>query len=116
MKNSPRAYLTDIAYSYVLPNALSAIAKLNVAESLVNGAQTAEQIAQQLHLHAPSLKRVLMLLVKYDIFGFDNEERFSLTPLSELFISSSHSIRDNIIFVHDLFSKSLNDLEYTIQT
>ena len=113
----PREQLIDIAYGYFLPNALHAIARLNIADQLVDGAKTADEIADQLKFDAPSLHRVMLLLTQYNIFTMDKDNRFSLNQLSELLLSQGkESIKDLMVFVHDIFNQSSIALEHTIKT
>ena len=114
---NPREKLIEIAYSYFLPNALHAVARLNIADQLEDGAKTADEIAAQLKLDAPSLYRVMRLLSQYDIFSMDINHRFSLNQMSELLLTQGNkSVRDLMVFVHDIFNQCSIALEHTIQT
>ena len=96
---APREVLIDIAYGYIVPNALHAVARLDIADQLVDGPKTADEIDANLGLDAPSLERVLNLLAKQGVFTVDGEERFGLTPLSELLVSRAEgSVKDLMVF------------------
>lgn len=113
----PREQLIDIAYGFFLPNALHTIAKLNIADQLSDGPKSAEDIAMNLNLHAASLHRVMRLLAKYEIFDLDAQNKFSLNHLSELLLSNTpDSVKDLMVFVHDIFNKSAIALDHTIKT
>ncbi|MGH2688775.1 MAG: methyltransferase, partial [Actinomycetota bacterium] len=50
---------------------------------LAGGPRTAEDIAADAHLHAPSLRRLLRALCTFEIFAELPDGRFALTPLSQ---------------------------------
>lgn len=116
MRN-PREQLIDIAYGYFLPNALHAVARLNIADQLVDGAKSVDEISAELKLDAFSLLRVMRLLAQYNIFTMDDDNRFSLNQISKLLLSKSQdSVRDLMVFVHDILNQSSIALEHTIKT
>ncbi|KTD04826.1 O-methyltransferase [Legionella geestiana] len=117
MDSSSREQLIHIAYSYVLPKALRVAAKLKIADCLVDGPHTSEQLAKKLNLHENALMRLLKLLEKHAVFATDSFGRYQLTPLSELMVSTAHeSVRDLLVFSHDVFSTCLDALDYTLET
>jgi hypothetical protein len=56
-----------------------AAAKLNLAQLLENGARTAEELAEPLHVDPDALRRLLRMLVSVGVVTSDMNERFSLT-------------------------------------
>lgn len=58
-------------------------AKLNIADLLNGSCQTAAQLAETTHCHAPSLYRVLRALASAGVFSENDKGEFSNTPLSE---------------------------------
>ena len=58
-------------------------AKLNIADVLGNVPQTAEQLAEATHTHAPSMYRMMRALASVDIFNENGKGEFSHTALSE---------------------------------
>lgn len=58
-------------------------AKLNIADYLAKVPQTAEQLAEATHTHAPSLYQVMRALASVGIFSEDGNGEFCNTALSE---------------------------------
>jgi len=58
-----------------------AAAKLNIADLLNDGPQTANQLAEAAHCDAASLYRVLRALSSVGVFSENNEHQFQLNPL-----------------------------------
>lgn len=56
-------------------------AKLNIADHLKDGPQTANQLAESTHSHAPSLHRVLRALSSVGVFKENDQQQYELTPL-----------------------------------
>lgn len=77
------AQVVQMAQGLVLSRAIFATAELGIADYLKDGgAQSAEEIAQATNMHAPSLYRLLRMMAGFGFFVEDEEQRFSLTPLS----------------------------------
>jgi hypothetical protein len=62
-------------------------AKLDIADLLKDGPQTAEQLAEATNSNADALYRVLRMLGSLGIFAEGENKQFSITPLSETLIS-----------------------------
>lgn len=63
---------------------LYVVAKLGVADLLVNGPLDSSVLAQKLKVHHRSLFRVMRALAGQGIFTQDRSDRFGLTPISQL--------------------------------
>lgn len=59
-------------------------AELGIADLLVDGPHTAEELAKRTNTHHDALYRVMRALASIGIFTPDETQRFSLTPLSDL--------------------------------
>src|ERR1700738_5306347 len=79
----PQLYLFELGTALWTAQCLHTIARLGVAERLARGPATADQVAADLGLHAPSLYRVLRMLCGYGIFTEDAQRRFRLTHIGE---------------------------------
>lgn len=77
--------------------AIRAIADLGVADHLVDGPRTAEELAGRTGTDAPSLNRVLRALACQEVFEEIEPGRYGLTPMSQL-MRSDHplSLRDGL--------------------
>ncbi len=80
---SPESALLQLAHLPYLFQSLYAATKLNVADVLVAGPQSSQEIAQAVGADAPSLFRVLRALAGIGIFAEDDQGRFALTPFAE---------------------------------
>jgi len=69
--------------------ALAAAAELSVAEQLVDGPKTAQEIAETTKLHAPSLYRLMRALAEVGVLTQDNDDRFALTATGQLLRSDA---------------------------
>ena len=58
-------------------------AALGIPDRLKDGPRTAEELADLVHAHAPSLRRVLRFLAGRGLFHEDARGRFRLTPLGD---------------------------------
>ena len=65
------------------------IAKLGIPDLLAGGAKTAEELAEQTDVHAPSLFRILRALVSVGVLATDSQNRFALTPLTETLVTNA---------------------------
>lgn len=63
--------------------AIYVVAKLGVADRLAMGPQSAEDLAERLQVHAPTLRRVLRFLVACGVFLETDDGRFRLAPPGE---------------------------------
>jgi hypothetical protein len=93
-------------------------AKLGIADVLVDGPLTAEEIASRVGAHAPYLKRTLRALASLGIFAADPHDRFHLNRLSQT-LRSDHpeSLRNFALMMVDDYNWSAwGALEHTVRT
>jgi hypothetical protein len=69
--------------------AIYTVAKFAIADQLALGSRAADDLAQRVSAHAPSLRRVLRFLVVCGVFVEHDDGRFALTPMGEL-LQSGH--------------------------
>jgi hypothetical protein len=77
----PSLALYRLGTSLYVAQALYVAAKLGIADHLAAGLRSAQELARATDTHAPSLRRVLRLLVSAGVFEEDDAGRFSSTPL-----------------------------------
>jgi hypothetical protein len=93
-------------------------AKLGIADVLVEGPLTVEEIATRVRAHAPSLKRVLRALASLGIFAADPHGRYHLNRLAQT-LRSDHpeSLRNfALMMVDDYNWNAWSSLEHTVKT
>jgi hypothetical protein len=79
----PHAALGQLIFGKNIAMAISVVAKLRVADFLVDGPKTLATLATETETHAPSLYRVLRALVAAGVFAEQVDGRFALTPMGE---------------------------------
>jgi hypothetical protein len=110
--------LRKLISDYFLPRALYAATSLDVAECLAGGPMTADEIAERVGAHGPSLYRVLRALATAEVFQEDEHGRFVNTPLSELLRGGvPDSLRDLVLLFGDETSwRAWEALPHTLRT
>jgi hypothetical protein len=77
----PPFVLFRMITGYYVSQAIYVAARLGIADLIGDGARAIEDLANQTHTHAASLRRVLRLLASAGLFTEDTEGRFSLSPI-----------------------------------
>lgn len=114
----PPLLLYQMGIGHYFSRALALAAKLGIADVLNDGARSADEIAEATGTHAPSLNRVLRLLVSVGIFAEAEVGRFTLTPTSELLRTGvPGSMRSAVLLFAGVgIQDSWKELEYCVQT
>ena len=100
-----------------ITQAIYVAAELGIADLLVDGPLTAEELAEKTNSHGSSLYRVLRALASAGIFSQDEAQRFSLTPLAENLLSDRpDSLRPFGIMLGAELYQSWGNLLYSAQT
>jgi hypothetical protein len=79
----PAERLEELLEGFQVTQALSVAARLNLADALREGPQSATELATMVGAHAPSLLRLLRYLVRVGVLAGADGDRFALTPLGE---------------------------------
>jgi O-methyltransferase domain/Dimerisation domain len=85
----PQAMLAQMAFGFIVSQAISVAGKLRIADHLKDGAKNADELAALTETHPASLYRLMRALASVGVFGRTEEEKFSNTPLGEL-LRSDH--------------------------
>ena len=80
----PPVTLLQMMTGYWISQAIYVAAKLGIADLLIDGPVSTEDLAAATQNHAPSLHRVLRALASSGIFSEVAPGRFALTPLAAL--------------------------------
>ena len=80
----PQVTLLEMMTGYWVSQALYIVAKLGVADLLVDGPQSVEHLAAATHAHAASLRRVLRALASVGVFTEESSSVYALTPPAAL--------------------------------
>ncbi|MGI0129714.1 MAG: methyltransferase family protein, partial [Thermoplasmata archaeon] len=113
----PEADLLRMIGGYRLSQALYVLTKLGIPDRLSRGPKTAEGLAREAGADPNRLFRLLHALVPLGVLGMDNEERFSLTPVSQLLVSDSpHSFAVVVTFAGEQSYRAWGELMHTVTT
>ena len=97
--------------------AIYVAAELGIADLLIQGPRTAEELAEEADAHSGALYRVLRALASVGIFSEDEDSRFSLTPIAENLRSNvPNSLRSFAIMTGAEFYQSWGNLLYSAKT
>jgi O-methyltransferase domain/Dimerisation domain len=101
-----------------LSSAISAAARLGIADRLESGPKTAKQLASELNVHERSLYRLLRALASVGVFHEGEGELFNQTPLSDPLRSNAKPCLRNLamMLIDDWHNKAWAELAWTIET
>lgn len=95
-------YVLEQSMGFVWQAALRTAALLRVADHLNDKAKSAEQLAQELHVDAGFLYRVLRTLASREVFQMSDDGLFSLTPAAQFLRSDTpYSLREGVLMLTD---------------
>jgi hypothetical protein len=97
---------------------ISVVAELGIADLLAKGDKTADELADTVSAHGPSLYRVLRALASVGVFAETEGRRFTLTPLAECLRSDvPNSTREFARFIAiPAASRSWDNLMHSVKT
>jgi hypothetical protein len=99
-RQTPAGKLLELIAMRHIPQALHVVAMLGVADLLVDGPKSIDDLAQATGAHTRALYRVLRALVAAGVFAEDKARRFRLTPLGRpLRSDASDSVRAASMFL-----------------
>jgi len=113
----PHQQLDQMITGYWSSQAIYVAAKLGIADLLVQGPQTAEQLAATTETNAGALYRLLRALASVGIFTENKQKEFALTPLAEYLRSDvPGSKRALAMMAGDEQFQAWGHILYSIQT
>ena len=90
MNSNPAEPLYRIATGYIASAALYVAAHLRVADHLIGGSRSVEELAAGTGANADALYRILRLLVSLGVFEQVGPRRFALNPAADLLRRDVH--------------------------
>ena len=103
---------------YLYPAALRVAVRLGIADLLVDGPKTPEQLAESAGVDAHYLYRILRFLAVRNVFEEDTAGRFQLTPAADLLrVDSPVSVRSTVLLLTDgaIYWQPTGRLEETVR-
>lgn len=112
------AQLIQLGTGHWLSKLIYTAAKLDIADKLADGPKSAEELADSMGLHAPSLHRFMRTLAGFGILASAGDRRYALTPLGEtLKTGAPGSARSTILtFCGPTFVKAFDRLTHSLET
>lgn len=114
-----RQKLTELACSHILSRAIHVAARMNLADYLMHGPCSVDELAIKAHANADALYRLLRLLASNGIFYEDEHGMFSLTALAQPLLSDHQQSLRSWLMYHDGDEsrwRSYGHMDYSIQT
>ena len=97
--NAPNTALFRMLGGYRVTQALYVIAKLGIADLLIDKPQSADYLASKMGLKSDELSRILRFLASIGVLVQNEQNKFSLTPIGQFLRSDKpDSLRNLIIF------------------
>lgn len=114
----PHAQLIQMATAHWISQILFVAAKLNLADHLAAGPQSADELGPLTHSHAPSLHRLLRALGHLGLVTQDPDHRFTLTPLGQALQSTAPgAARASVLtMAGPMIRAAIDNLLYSVQT
>lgn len=120
MKNNTvdnKIKLTEMSYAYVLSRAIHVAATLGIADHLVEGPKSSNELAISVGVEPQPLYRLLRTLASHGIFLEEQDNSFALTPLAQLLVTSNpDSVRLLLMKEDESRWNAYGDLLYSIKT
>lgn len=112
-----RMALFDLIYGYRATQLVALAARLEIAERLVDGPLTAEELAHATATQPEALYRALRALATLGVFEELDGRRFALTPLSErLQAAHPESVRPHALFAGGEIYRAWAEAPYSVAT
>jgi hypothetical protein len=119
VQNQSAAYsILGLMQGSVITQAISAAAKLGIADVLSDGPLSAEEIAKRVGSDSAATYRLLRALSGYSVFAVQPDGRFELTPMADALRNNApDSMRDMAILMgHPLLWEEWTDLISSVRT
>jgi O-methyltransferase domain/Dimerisation domain len=112
------ASMLNLINGFHVARVLYVAAKLHIADLVKDGPRACTDLAAQTGVDAPSLYRVMRVLVSAGVFEMDAEERVSLNPLAQTLLDDApDSLRGWAVSqLGDDTCKAWNELLYSVRT
>jgi SAM-dependent methyltransferase len=113
----PPFVLFRMVTGFYVSQAVHVAARLGIADHLAHGPRDAEALAETTETHAPSLRRVLRLLVTAGVFTEEEDGRFGLTDLGTFLRTDvPGSMRAAVQLFGGITQRAWCDLMHSVET
>lgn len=109
--------LFDVMQSFVSSFAVIAAAELGIADVLAGGPRTADELAEAIDAHAPSVERLLRVLTPAGVVAEVEPGRFGLTPMgASLQNGGAGAVGAGLQLLTRFVLRTLTETPYSIRT
>ena len=117
-QSPPSVQLQYLMSGHWIAQAIGVAAKLGIADRLIDGARSTNELAQETGAHPRALYRLLRALASVGVFTEIEPERFALTPMAEALRGDKPaSLRDRAAqMCGDVSWRTWGQLAYSVQT
>lgn len=114
----PHLQLIQMGRAFIVSRTVYVAAKLGLADKLASGPKSAAELAGQMHVHGPSLHRLMRTLASLGILTERTEQRFALTDLgAALKTGAPGSARSTVLYSGSPAAQSgWENLGYSVET
>ena len=114
---TPSQSMIRLGMGFIPARVIYVAAKLGIADLMATVSHSAQELAQNVDVDIGALYRVLRILAGIGVLHESDAHRFSLTPLGEtLRRDSTQSVRDYVLFLHEIQYKSLVNTIHSVRT
>ena len=112
------AQVRELIAGFRVAMMVGVVAELGIPDILHSGPKSAEDLARETKIHAPSLYRVLRTLASYGVFHEDDSHRFRQTPVSELLRADAPGSQRELArsVVREMYWRSTGQMLETVRT
>jgi SAM-dependent methyltransferase len=117
MNLSPQEHVNQLITGYWSSQCIYVAAKLGIADFLVNGPLSVDDLADRTSTHPRSLFRVLRALASLGVFAEEPDKQFRLTPAAEILRSDiPGSKRALAIMMGEEYFRAWGELLFSVRT
>src|SRR5947209_7493440 len=114
--NAPAA-IAKMVSGYWISQAIYVAARLEIADRLVAGPQSATDLARECGANPAALYRLLRALASVGVFAERSDQRFGLTPLAEpLRADAPDSKRAMVLMMGEEHYRAWGELLFSVET
>ena len=114
----PEARLVQMVMGATVAHIVRAAVELKIPDQLAAGPKTAAQVADEIHVHTPSLYRMMRTLSSLGILTQDAEDRFGLTPLGNALREDAPGGGRSLFLTlaSNWWMRGLDEFRYSVET
>jgi O-methyltransferase domain/Dimerisation domain len=114
---TPAEQVLQLSIGYMISSALHVAAKLEIADRLIKGPRSVQELAEDTSTTEDGLYRTLRALASIGVFEETTPRHFGLTPLADTMRKDVDGVRDMVLWICDpLHLKTYGELMHSVRT